>query len=282
MGPARWPRLRLILQSVPTVAVSRRRARRSAGPSWSSCPVGRPASSPCRSAATRPAGGRPTATRSTLRGSPSRSRASGRCAWSCTRRSAARAWSGSARRRATSCGRCRSTFRAFAVLSEAELGPELRSSVQVASLEVSGRDRTGRRLVEPVVTALGGPVDRRLVLSVRNLGAAPVAGVSISGAIGRDPRHRGAARRPADGHARSRRGADGAGGRPDADAGRRPLRRIRPGRLDGRGGDVRDVDRRATLGADGGRRADDRDHRSAAGFGRRRSGEDACQYCQRP
>lgn len=73
----------------------------------------------------------------------------------------------------------------FAMLAEAELGPELPSSVQVAALEVTAEVEADGAWSSAVLAALGGPVDRRLVLSVRNLGTAPVAGVTISGAIGR-------------------------------------------------------------------------------------------------
>jgi hypothetical protein len=72
-----------------------------------------------------------------------------------------------------------------AVLSEAELGPELLPSVGVATIVVTARLERNDTWSGSVLAALGGPVDRRLVLSVRNVGPAPVAGVSVSGAIGR-------------------------------------------------------------------------------------------------
>ncbi len=71
------------------------------------------------------------------------------------------------------------------MLSAAELGPELLPSVGAAMLEVTARVETDDTWSAAVLTALGGPVERRLVLSVRNVGSAPVTGVSISGAIGR-------------------------------------------------------------------------------------------------
>ncbi|MGZ4757921.1 MAG: hypothetical protein ACXV95_02560, partial [Acidimicrobiales bacterium] len=71
-------------------------------------------------------------------------------------------------------------------LSDAELGPVLLPAVAASPLEVEAR------LEAPsggssLVAAFGGPVDRQLVLTVRNVGPVPVAGVSISGAVGRHP-----------------------------------------------------------------------------------------------
>ena len=73
----------------------------------------------------------------------------------------------------------------LAVLAESELGPELLPSAGVVTFEVTAGLEPDDDWSTSAMAAIGGPVDRRLVLTVRNTGAAPVAGVSISGAIGR-------------------------------------------------------------------------------------------------
>jgi len=71
------------------------------------------------------------------------------------------------------------------MLSPAELGPELLPSA-VGMLEVDAHlDEPGRGDL-PLSGVLGGPVDRVLVLAVRNAGDAPLAGVTVSAAVGHD------------------------------------------------------------------------------------------------